>query len=76
MKKLLEFIINSLVDKPEAVVIEEVETEDLTTFQIKLDSADIGKVIGKEGRIIKSIRTLLKTKALKENRKIQLVIAE
>lgn len=55
---LVRYLVTSLVDAPDAVVIETKETEESLTFEITLDPADVGKVIGRQGRIIKAIRTL------------------
>ena len=55
---LVRFIITSLVDDPEAVEIVRTDSDGAVTFEVSLDSADIGKVIGRQGRIIKAIRTL------------------
>ena len=55
---LVRFIVTSLVDDPEAVEIVRTDGDGVITFEVSLDSADIGKVIGRQGRIIKAIRTL------------------
>jgi predicted RNA-binding protein YlqC (UPF0109 family) len=55
---LVRYVVTSLVDEPEAVEITRSDEDDVITFEVSVDSADIGKVIGRQGRIIKAIRTL------------------
>ncbi len=76
MKELLEFMAKSLVEQPDAVSIEVVESESETVYQIKTDEADIGRIIGKQGRIIKAIRTVAKAAAVKEGLRVRVEIAE
>ncbi|MBE0598154.1 MAG: KH domain-containing protein [Desulfuromonadales bacterium] len=77
MKELIEFIAKSLVEKPEAVVISMEQAEDGSTL-IKLASAqeDMGRIIGKQGRTAKAMRTLLNAKATRENKRASLQIME
>ena len=77
MKELVETIAKALVDSPEDVVVTE-KTEDDGTIRLELSvaEADIGKVIGKQGRIAKSIRTLVKTVAMKEDKRVFVDIVE
>ena len=70
MKETLELIINSLVNDKEAVSINEIDGEKSVIFEVKVAENDMGKVIGKEGRIAKAIRTIMKALAAKENKKI------
>jgi predicted RNA-binding protein YlqC (UPF0109 family) len=70
VKELLEYLARSLVDKPEAVTVDVVEGENALILQLRVDSEDVGKVIGKQGRIAKSIRTLVKAAAVKEGKKV------
>ncbi len=65
MKELLETIVKPLVDKPDEVVITESETEDAVVLSLSVAQGDMGKVIGKQGRIAKAIRTLMKGAAKK-----------
>ena len=60
MKELLETIIRSLVSKQDAVSIKEVEGEKSIVLEVTVDKADMGKVIGKEGKVAKAIRTVVK----------------
>ena len=70
MKETLELIINSLVNDKEAVSINEIDGEKSVIFEVKVAESDMGKVIGREGRIAQAIRTIMKALAAKENKKI------
>lgn len=70
MKETLELIINSLVNDKEAVSINEIDGEKSVIFEVKVVENDMGKVIGKEGRIAKAIRTIMKSLAAKEEKRI------
>jgi uncharacterized protein len=59
VRELLEFLIRSLVDEPEAVVIEERSSDGGTVMRVRVAKPDIGKVIGRQGRTIKAIRALM-----------------
>ena len=72
MKEILETIIVNLVDDNEAVQINEVEGEKSIVFEVKVAENDMGKVIGKQGRLAKSIRTVMKSIAGKEHKKISI----
>lgn len=74
MKKLLEYLITCLVENPQGVLISENETEDYLTFLIKVDPEDVKLVIGKNGRTIKAIQEILRVKAIKEKKKIHLMV--
>ena len=69
MKELVEVIAKSLVDHPEEVVVYEKETEHAIILELKVAADDMGKVIGKQGRIAKSIRAVIKATASRENKK-------
>ena len=70
MKELLETIIRSLVSKQDAVSINEVEGEKSIVLEVKVDKADMGKVIGRDGKIAKAIRTVVKAIASKEKKRV------
>lgn len=78
MKDLLEHLVSAIVDKPEAVVIAENPdaTTGFTNLEITVDSADMGKVIGKGGKIIKALRDLVRVLAVKQNRRVNVVLRE
>jgi predicted RNA-binding protein YlqC (UPF0109 family) len=77
MKDTLQFIISSIVDNPDDVKIdEEQKDEGITNLIITVNQEDIGKVIGKEGKIIRSIRNIMKVKAMKQNARINISIAD
>ncbi|HCX65013.1 MAG TPA: KH domain-containing protein [Eubacteriaceae bacterium] len=76
MKSLVELMAKSLVDQPEQVVVQETDNDGVVTLELKVAEADMGKVIGKHGRIAQSMRTVLKAAAIKENRKVTLEITQ
>ena len=74
MKELVEYIARSLVDRPEDVNIQEIENDKSITIELRVAQEDMGKVIGKQGKIAKSIRTLTKAAAAKQNKKVSVEI--
>jgi len=72
MKEMLEVMIKNLVGKPEVVEITEKQKGNTTIYEVKVDESDMGKVIGRQGRIAKSIRTVAKAIATKEDKKINI----
>ncbi len=70
MKELLEFIAKSMVSKPDSVVIEEINEENIITLKLHVAEEDMGKVIGKQGRIAKAIRTVIKAAAVHIDKKV------
>lgn len=72
MKELLEYLVKAIVDVPEEVSIHEVEGEKAVVYEIKVATSDIGKVIGKHGRIINAIRTIVRAAAVKEGKKVSI----
>jgi predicted RNA-binding protein YlqC (UPF0109 family) len=75
-KDLVEYIVKSLVDVPDAVSINVVEGEKSTILELKVASEDVGKVIGKQGRIAKAIRTILSASATKSGKRAVLEILD
>lgn len=76
MVELIEYIAKSLVDEPEKVKVSSQEGEDVNNILLQVSSTDMGKVIGKQGRIAKTIRSILKAVSLKEEIKVNLEIDE
>lgn len=70
MKEILEIIIHHLVEDQEAVKINEKQSEKSIVFEVKVAEKDMGRIIGKQGRLAKSIRTLLKAIANKEQKRV------
>lgn len=68
MKELLEYLAKALVDNPDRVEVTSVEGERSVILQLRVDPSDLGKVIGKNGRIAQAMRTLIKASAIKEGR--------
>ena len=69
MKETLETIIKALVSNQDAVSIKQIDGEQSVIFEVKVDETDMGKIIGKQGTIAKSIRTVIKALAAKENKR-------
>lgn len=76
MKDLVAFIVASLVDDPAAVQVTETDGDDAVVLELRVAKEDLGKVIGKQGRTARAIRSLLSVAAGKDNRKARLEIAE
>ena len=74
MKELVMYIVKALVDNPDEVTVEETMQKDEIILKLKVSQDDVGKVIGKQGRIAKAIRTVLKFAGNKENIKVSLEI--
>lgn len=74
MKELVLDIAKALVDNPDAVVVEETRTGNEITLKLTVSQDDMGKVIGKQGRIAKAIRTVVRSAANRENVKVSLEI--
>lgn len=70
MKELVEVITKALVDHPEEVVVTEREEKKTCVLEVRVADADMGKVIGKQGRIAKAIRSVVKAAAAKEDKKV------
>lgn len=76
MKELVEVIAKSLVDYPEEVVVTETETNKAIVLELRVAQSDMGKVIGKQGRIAKAIRSVVKAAASKEDKKVTVDIVQ
>jgi uncharacterized protein len=76
MKDTLEFLLKEIVDHPDEIKIVESIEEGKTILTIQANQEDIGKIVGKQGRIIKSIRNLIKLIAAKHNAYVDIIIAE
>ena len=76
MKELLLYMAKNLVDDPEAVTENEISDEDGTVLELHVASADMGKVIGRQGRIAKEIRTIVKTVAQRSGEKVTVEIVD
>lgn len=74
MRELVEYIAKALVDRPDQVSVKETASESTTIIEIRTAPEDAGKVIGKEGRIVNSIRTIVKAAAAKQNKKVTVEI--
>lgn len=72
MKEILETIINTLVSNKDAVSINQIDGEQSIIFEVKVAEEDMGKVIGRQGAIAKSIRTIMKAVASKENKRVSI----
>jgi len=75
-KDLIEYLVKSLVDNKDAVVITETEDDGKTVITVKVESTDMGRVIGKDGRIIKSIREIVRAYSAKNGHKVVVNIEE
>lgn len=76
MKELVQYLAKSLVSHPEAVEVKETEGETASVLELRVAKEDLGRIIGKQGRTAKSIRTILNAAASRTNRKVVLEIIE
>ena len=76
MKELVQFLARQLVNNPDAVVVKEVHGDTASVLELRVAKEDLGRVIGKQGRTIKSIQTILNAVASRTNRKVVLEIIE
>ena len=76
MKELVEVIAKALVEKPEEVVTTETETDDAIVVDLKVDPSDMGKVIGRQGRIAKAMRAVVKAASSKSDKKVVVEILQ
>lgn len=73
-KELVEYIAKSLVNHPDAVVVREIERADSVTYQLSVAPDDMGRIIGKQGRVVNAMRLLLRAAAVKDGRRATLEI--
>ncbi|HZJ18549.1 MAG TPA: KH domain-containing protein [Patescibacteria group bacterium] len=76
MKDILNYIITSIVEKPDDVNITENEQDEVVNLEIDVAKEDMGKVIGKSGKVIKAIRNIMKIPAIKQNKRIYVSLTE
>jgi predicted RNA-binding protein YlqC (UPF0109 family) len=76
MKDLIEYIVKALVDTPDKVVVKEIAGEKSIIYELRVGDGDLGKVIGKEGRTAKAIRTIITAAAMKQGKRTVLEIIE
>lgn len=74
MKDLLYYIVRQIVDHPDAVSIQEVTRDDVLVLELSVDPSDMGKVIGRQGKIAKSIRSIIKAAAIRDNLRVNVDI--
>jgi uncharacterized protein len=74
--ELLEYLARQLVDDPDSVSVEEAEVEDELVLRLHVAEADRGKVIGRQGRIARALRTVVRASAVREQRRVRLEIIE
>lgn len=76
MQAFLEYVVKGLVDQPDAVSVTPVEKDGITIYELRLDAADVGKVIGKQGSTIQAIRALLQVGSAKKGQRCAVEIVE
>ena len=76
MKDILHYIVTAIVDDPDAVVITEEDIDGVITFSVTVAKEDMGKVIGKEGKVIRSIRNIMKISAMKQDKRISINLVD
>jgi len=74
VKEFIEYVVKALVDHPEAVEVNQLEGEKTVVLEVKVASEDLGKIIGKQGRIANALRTIIKAAGMKQNKKVSLEI--
>ena len=76
MKDLLTYIAQNLVEHPQAVDVQETETDGNVVLELRVDPSDMGKVIGRQGRIAKEIRTMMRSVAQRQGKKVSVEIMD
>ncbi|HEX8968733.1 MAG TPA: KH domain-containing protein [Chloroflexota bacterium] len=72
LKGLVEYVAHALVDKPDAVKVDEVQDGNTTVYELEVDEEDIGKVIGRQGRVVRGLRALVKAAATRKGTRVDL----
>jgi uncharacterized protein len=72
LKGLVEYVARALVDKPNAVKVDEVQDGNTTVYELEVDEEDIGKVIGRQGRVVRGLRALVKAAATRKGTRVDL----
>ncbi len=75
-KDLAHYIVGSLVDNPDQVTVTEIDSGNMVIVEVQVDASDMGRVIGKGGNVVNSIRTLLQVLAVKQGKRVSLEIVE
>ncbi|SHH53280.1 hypothetical protein SAMN02745823_00201 [Sporobacter termitidis DSM 10068] len=76
MKDLLIYIAQNLVDNPDEVTVTEKETDSETVFELRVSPSDMGKIIGRQGKVAKEIRALMRAVAMKQGKRISIDIVD
>jgi predicted RNA-binding protein YlqC (UPF0109 family) len=76
LAELLEYLAKQLVDEPDAVRVERVDEEDTVVLRLHVAEDDLGKVIGRQGRIARALRTIVRAGSVRERRRVQLEIVD
>ena len=76
MAELLEYLARQLVDEPDAVLVERVDEDDTVVLRLHVAEEDLGKVIGRQGRIARALRTIVRAGSAREQRRVQLEIVD
>jgi uncharacterized protein len=76
MKDILTYIVKSIVENEDSVVVSEEENQGIVNLVVSVDPSEMGKVIGKEGKVIKAIRNVMRIPAMKQGKKIYISLAE
>jgi uncharacterized protein len=76
LSELLEYLAKQLVDEPDAVRVERVDEEDTLVLRLHVAEDDLGKVIGRQGRIARALRTIVRAGSVRERRRVQLEIVD
>jgi len=76
MKELVEHMARTLVENPDGVSVEETTQEDMTVYELRVEEADLGRVIGKEGRIAKAMRMIIRSAAARKGEKATIEIVD